>query len=240
MPKIFRLQTIDSTHKFAIRLIEKGKTEECIIIAEKQTDGIGRCGRIWESPTGNLYTSVIRKLFFSRKFGMLSLAAAAAIHNAILYYIPNNLYLHWPNDVYYKGSKIAGILIAVVDCWVVISVVINVNSTPDGVNAICIKDVSGIDDISVDGVWRKVVAELDTWLDKLCVSGFFAIKNYWLRYVNGINCKVMIKNGKDLVEGIFEGIDDSGRLVLGISGQNLFVSSGDMFLNMEGIVANYE
>ncbi|MDR2723909.1 MAG: biotin--[acetyl-CoA-carboxylase] ligase [Holosporaceae bacterium] len=241
MHKVLKLQSVDSTHKYAVRLVENGKAEECIIIAEKQTDGVGRCGRIWESPSGNLYTSIIKKLPPDTELGKLSLTVAAAVHKVLSHYVPdNNLHLHWPNDVYYRRSKVAGILIAVLDHWMIISIGVNVNSAPDIVNAISIRDISGVEVISVEEVWRSILIELDIWLEAFCVSNFLFIKNYWLRYVNEINCKVIIKNGLDSITGIFKGIGDDGRLILGKQDKDLFISSGDMFLNVEGITVNYE
>jgi BirA family biotin operon repressor/biotin-[acetyl-CoA-carboxylase] ligase len=231
---------VDSTHKFALRLIESGKAEEGAIVAAKQTSGIGRCGRTWESPSGNLYASIIRRLFLDRDWGKLSLAVACAVHKVISRYVSSDLYLHWPNDIYYKESKVAGILISIIDCWMIISIGINVHSTPDIAEAISLSDISEVKVIEIDDILKGILTELDEWLETSCVSNFSSIKNYWLRYVNEINSKVIIKNGKNSIAGFFKGIDNSGRLVLDREGKNLFISSGDMVENMKGIMVNNE
>jgi BirA family biotin operon repressor/biotin-[acetyl-CoA-carboxylase] ligase len=197
-----KLQAVDSTHKFAIRLIENGKAEELAVIAERQTSGIGKCGRPWESPSGNLYVSVIQKLSWHKDLGRLSLTVAAAIHKVIMHYIASDLYLHWPNDIYYKESKVAGILIAVVDSWIVISVGVNINSTPDIVRAVSIKDASNIEVISIDCVLKSILVELDMWFEELRVFGFLFVKNYWLRYAGEANRKVTVKDGKGFIDGL--------------------------------------
>ncbi|MDR0753219.1 MAG: biotin--[acetyl-CoA-carboxylase] ligase [Holosporaceae bacterium] len=229
-----KLQTADSTHKFAIRLIEDEKAEELAIVAEKQTSGIGKCGRSWESPGGNLYVSVIQKLLWHRDPGQLSLTVAAAVHKVISRYISDDLYLHWPNDIHYKESKIAGILIAVVNSWMVISIGVNVNSTPDIARAVSIKDVSEVGIISIDCMLKGILTELDMWFDGLRVRGFLFVKNHWLRYACEVNRKITVKDRKGLVNGLFVGIDDFGRLILRKHGRDLFISSGDMFLRGSG------
>ncbi|MDR0632475.1 MAG: biotin--[acetyl-CoA-carboxylase] ligase [Holosporaceae bacterium] len=238
--KVIKFKTIDSTHKFAVRLIEKGKATECSIIAEKQTDGIGRCGRAWESPRGNLFASIIKKSSSNSELTKLSLMIACAVHEAISHYIPDNLYLHWPNDIYYKKSKVAGMLTTVIDCWLVISAGVNVNSAPEVANAASIKDVCGGVAVPPDEVLEKILVALDKWFDNFNVLGFLYIKNYWLRYINEIDCKITIRNGLDSLTGVFRGIDDSGRLILEMDGRRLFISSGDMFSNMEGMVTYHE
>jgi BirA family biotin operon repressor/biotin-[acetyl-CoA-carboxylase] ligase len=233
--KILKLSKIDSTHKFALRSVESGRTEECVIVAESQTAGIGRCGRRWESPRGNLYCSIIRKFSPDKiESGKLSLAVACAVHSAISRYLPEDLYLHWPNDVHYKKSKIAGILIAIVEGWVIISLGVNVGSAPDG--AVSMKDAGCI--VSTEDLLENVLTELKKWLE--IQSDFGCLRDYWLRYINEINRKIIIRNGLDSLTGLFRGLDDSGRLILEWNGQHLFISSGDMFLNMEGITVNYE
>jgi BirA family biotin operon repressor/biotin-[acetyl-CoA-carboxylase] ligase len=240
MRKYIRLQIVDSSHKFAVRLIDGGKAEECVIIAKNQTDGVGRRGRLWESYEGNLFASIIKKIPQDENFGRVSLAVARAVHKAIARYVPDELYLHWPNDIYYKKSKIAGILIATANSWSVISVGADVNAAPNMPRAACLKDICGVDNISTEEVLENILIELDKCFEDLSLFGFSSIKNYWLRYINETDCKVTIRNGLDSLTGIFRGIDDSGRLILEKDGRNLFISTGDMFLNMEGIKASYE
>jgi BirA family biotin operon repressor/biotin-[acetyl-CoA-carboxylase] ligase len=230
---------VDSTHKFAIRLIETKKARECAIVAENQTNGVGRCERPWTSVRGNLFASIIKKLP-DQELGKLSLTVACAIHAAILKYIPKDLHLHWPNDVHYKKSKVSGILIAIVDDWMVISVGVNVNAAPYVADATSIAEVCGVKFISTKEVLKNILVSLEDWFNNLVVLGFSCVKNYWLRYINEMDCKVTIRNGSDSLTGVFGGIDDSGRLILKKDGRNLLVSSGDMFLNMEGIKVCYE
>jgi BirA family biotin operon repressor/biotin-[acetyl-CoA-carboxylase] ligase len=237
--KRLKLKSVDSAHKLALSLIENGKAEELAITAENQTNGIGRCERPWQSLKGNLLASVIKKVPKHREWGKLSLAVGVAVHEAISHYVSEDLYLHWPNDVYYKKSKISGILITVIDSWATISVGVNANSAPSVANAACLKDICGRE-IQTEEILNRILVGLRERFDNFEPSSFSFVKSYWLRYVNEIDRIVTIRNGLDSIVGIFRGIDDSGRLILERDGRNAFVSSGDMFLNTEGITVNYE
>ena len=237
--KILRFETIDSTHKLALKLIEEQNESSCVIVAKNQTAGIGRCGREWKSVSGNLFMSIIRELP-NEDFGQVSLTIACAVHEAISSYMTDNdLRLHWPNDIYCKNKKISGILLSIVNDKLVVSVGINVNSSPDLDTAISMRDVIG-SNVDIESVFDVVVAKIEEWIHCLESLGFFCIKSYWLRYINEINRNVIIKNGREMLSGIFEGLDDSGRLILKREDKNLRISSGDMFMNEKGITVNYD
>lgn len=229
---------MDSTHKLAIRLVEKSKAMECVLMAERQTSGIGKFGRSWESPRGNLFASLLKRFPLPQQEpGQLSLTTAAAVHKAISRYIPSNLYLHWPNDVYHQKSKIAGILITVINSWAVVSIGINVNCSPGLDNTASLKEVCGGEVVASERMLKDVLIALRGFL---YVHDFSCVKKYWLRYVDVIGHSVTVKNGENSLVGICRGVDNSGRFILENSGRNLFISSGDMFSGAEGMVVRCE
>ncbi|WGJ62185.1 biotin--[acetyl-CoA-carboxylase] ligase [Wolbachia endosymbiont of Frankliniella intonsa] len=57
--RIYHYKEVPSTNKESLGLIEKGISNETIIIADKQEEGRGRTGKSWISPEGNLYASLI-------------------------------------------------------------------------------------------------------------------------------------------------------------------------------------
>ena len=53
-------ETVDSTNRFAMGLAREGAPEGTVVLADRQTAGMGRLQRAWQSPPGcNLYLSVI-------------------------------------------------------------------------------------------------------------------------------------------------------------------------------------
>ncbi|MDR3187382.1 MAG: biotin--[acetyl-CoA-carboxylase] ligase [Holosporaceae bacterium] len=246
MISILRLKSVASTHKFALRMIESGdNTSECAIVADRQTDAIGRCGRKWVSTPGNLFVSFIKELPDYANLGQLSLTTACAVRESIASYLPNDgkLRLRWPNDVYYGESKMGGILLATLDRWLVISVGVNINPVPL-VSATSVAEAlrslgDGLAAPTSMEMMAIVSANVEKWFCDLKNRGFFYIKDHWLRYINEINCKITIKNGRESLTGMFCGVDEQGRLILEKSGRRIFVSTGDVFVNEEGIIRQY-
>ena len=77
-----------------------------VLIAEQQTGGKGRLGRVWEAPAGaSLLMSVAIELVHTDDLGLVSLAAGLAVTDVI-----PNAQLKWPNDVLLNGKKFVGIL----------------------------------------------------------------------------------------------------------------------------------
>ncbi|MDR3151403.1 MAG: biotin--[acetyl-CoA-carboxylase] ligase [Holosporaceae bacterium] len=245
--KIIRLNVIDSTHSHAVRMVTNGGLlaypDGCAIVADMQTAGVGRCHRRWLSPRGNLFASILTRMPEPEDFCKLSLAAGCAARETVLHFTenPDFLKLHWPNDIYYKNRKICGILVALADNWLIISVGINVNVSPGIESAVSIKDALESADIPLPEVLCILLKNVDYWLLQLQTLDFFCVRDYWLQNINEMRGNVVIKNGRESISGIFRNLDDRGRLILERnSGERLFISSGDLFMNAETIVVSDE
>ena len=244
-----KFKTIDSTHKYALEMISKNKAMECVIIADEQTDGVGRGERSWLSVKGNLFASLLLNTANYRfeNFGHLSLLIACAVRDSIAEYLndESQLTLHWPNDVYYNSRKISGILLAKLDNWVIVSVGLNINSVPNLKTAVSMTELKsfGVMNDRVPSSSEILDCFLDNfrnWMKNFRDSGFSNVKQYWLRHTKEVGEKVIIKNGNEFLTGTFRDIDDYGRLVLENGETRFCVSTGDMFLNPKGIKKEYD
>ncbi|WP_264376127.1 biotin--[acetyl-CoA-carboxylase] ligase [Wolbachia endosymbiont (group B) of Sphaerophoria taeniata] len=82
---IHHYKEVPSTNKEALGLIEKGISNETVIIADKQTEGRGRTGKSWISPEGNLYASlIINQEKDVSKLTELTFVTALAVGNTLL------------------------------------------------------------------------------------------------------------------------------------------------------------
>ena len=245
--RIIHLKTIDSTHLYALRLIEQSTlsvNEGVAVVADEQTNGIGRCKRRWVSEKGNLFTSIIikRPNDTTVNLGQLSLTAACSVRETILHYISpkisSNLKLHWPNDIYYQKKKISGVLLAISNNLLVVSVGINIKSSPNIARpSTCLQEILQESDIELhqQEVLSILLKNIDSWITRLYNIGFSDVRSYWLRNINDINCKVTIKNGNSVLNGFFLDINDSGKAVLEYEGKRVQISSGDLFMNQDEI-----
>ena len=107
------LPEIDSTNTELMRRAKAGQTEPVILIAEKQTAGRGRLGRQWHD-LSKRSTDTLPTLTFSLGMPLspinwsgLSLVVGVSIAQSL----HPDIGLKWPNDLWLKGRKLAGILV---------------------------------------------------------------------------------------------------------------------------------
>lgn len=103
--------TIDSTNLVAKKLAQQGEPHGTVIIAEEQTTGRGRLGRVWVSPksTGIWLSVILRPDISPFMASKLTLLGAAAVERA-LENLGINAYIKWPNDIVLNNKKVCGIL----------------------------------------------------------------------------------------------------------------------------------
>ena len=108
------LPQLDSTNSELMRRARAGQCEPVLLVAEQQTAGRGRLGRDWHSGAASDAPSQGHSLTFSlglplspRDWSGLSLAVGLSLVESL----HPDLRLKWPNDVYWQGRKLAGILI---------------------------------------------------------------------------------------------------------------------------------
>src|SRR3989338_10556485 len=107
--KIYHFKTLTSTNDKAKELLEKGK-RNFAVAAETQTKGRGRFGRKWHSSKEGLWVSVALKLKSADSLKYLTFLAAIAAVKTVRKAAKINAMLKWPNDIYYDGKKLCGIL----------------------------------------------------------------------------------------------------------------------------------
>lgn len=106
------IPVIDSTNQYLLdRLSELQSGDACI--AEYQQAGRGRRGRQWFSPFGaNLYMSMYWRLEQGPAAAMgLSLVIGIIMAEVLQALGASDVRVKWPNDLYLKDRKLAGILV---------------------------------------------------------------------------------------------------------------------------------
>ncbi len=104
--------SLDSTNSELLRR-DTPTQGAAILLAEQQTGGRGRRGRLWTSPlAANLYLSVARQFSGGlARLGGLSLVAGIAVAEALRGLGIVQAGLKWPNDVVVGDRKLGGVLI---------------------------------------------------------------------------------------------------------------------------------
>jgi BirA family transcriptional regulator, biotin operon repressor / biotin---[acetyl-CoA-carboxylase] ligase len=109
--RLLYLTSTSSTMDVARSEAEAGAPDGTVVLAEEQTKGRGRLGRVWVSPTGkNLYLTLIMRPPLER-LRSLSIVAPLAVALAVEDCTGLTPRIKWPNDVLINDRKLSGILI---------------------------------------------------------------------------------------------------------------------------------
>ena len=115
------------------RLLEPDDTEGTTVATDLQTQGRGRLGRTWETPSGRalLFSVLLHPRPPMAIWPELSLVAGDAVATALREHTEVAAELSHPNDVLIQGRKVAGILPEASVGRVVLGIGINVNQTDE-------------------------------------------------------------------------------------------------------------
>jgi len=168
------IETTNSTNTLLREYIANGNPPQYIYTGF-QTAGRGQTGNGWESQKGkNLLCSIL--LPPTEMPFMLNVAVSVAVHRAISEIGINDVTIKWPNDIYWKDKKIAGILIenAIIGNKIVHSIAgigLNINQTEwlsNAPNPVSLTQITGETyDIHqwMQRIWNQVQQTIneDTW-----------------------------------------------------------------------------
>ena len=107
------LDSVDSTNIWSLQQCRAGKTLPFACFAEEQTSGRGRRGKQWlMQADNNIAMSLSWPFVLShQQMQLLPLSISMAIVDTLENLKLGDVQVKWPNDVYVRGRKIAGILI---------------------------------------------------------------------------------------------------------------------------------
>ena len=226
----------DSTNLLAVHCIDTGLAAQGLLIgADRQSSGRGRRGRIWQSPGGGLWLSLVwRPELPRRQWPLLSLLAAVSATAALRKWYPG-IGLKWPNDVYADGHKLVGILGEEHNGVLILGIGVNINNVMlkcENFTAVSLAELYGQEVDPTDVLLALIQAFEQRYLalEQQGLSGFLA-EYQGLCLHRGKRCK-LLREGAWL-EGTDDGIDEDGRLRLNIGGQIEHISTGEV-LEIEG------
>ena len=202
-----------------------------VLIAEHQTAGRGRHGRVWSAaPRAQVTMSVGVSTVDvpTSTWGWLSLAAGVAVVDAVSGLIEGaTAGLKWPNDVLVDGGKLAGILAEVVRPAIVIGLGLNVTQAP--------QDVAGATSLLQLGVAPdrqrlagNLLRELGGRIVQWRSADPMLAADYRARSLTiGSRVRAQLPGGDEVI-GTARDVDERGQLCLDTDGGRVVVSAGDV------------
>lgn len=253
--------SVGSTSTEAAKAAQAGDSGDVWFCALQQTAGRGRRGRPWQSPHGNLAASLLVVPDVDPAIAAtLGFVAGVSLNQALAGIVPaailrtgidgadtanGRIALKWPNDVLADGAKLAGILLEAHKrpdgaMAIVVGIGVNVVEAPEGLPY----PATSLRALGLDTSAETVFGALsDAWVDAVELwdrgRGITDVLELWRRSAAGIGAEVAVNRDGDIVRGIFETIDESGRLIVRANDNSrIAITAGDVHFGTTASVRN--
>jgi BirA family transcriptional regulator, biotin operon repressor / biotin---[acetyl-CoA-carboxylase] ligase len=228
---------LPSTNDWAKDLVRQGGEHGLVVLAKRQTLGRGRMQRIWESPAGGLWMSVLIKPKLNlADAAKLTLSTGVALAKAFRALYGLEVGIKWPNDLVYKGEKIAGILGEVAGEWntvqtLILGIGVNANLKRKELSsefaATTLYELLGYE-VNLNQLGAAILLELEKEVLALEHGDAQGLRDRWMFYAVGVGNLVTVERAGEVYKGIFQGIHENGELILNQDGKELYFSSGEV------------
>lgn len=248
-------ESIGSTNTEALAAAAAGDAGGTWFVTAHQISGRGRRGRQWESPVGNLAaTLLIIPESHPTLTATLGFVAGVSLNRALSSILPKGLVkigidgadglsdgskariaLKWPNDVLADGAKLAGILLEAQKLddgrhAIAVGFGVNAVAAPQGLPY----PATSLVELGVSRDAISVFEALsDAWVDTFGVwndgRGIGDVLKQWRASAAGIGAPVAVNQNGEVLRGIFETIDDEGRLIVrSEDDRRIVITAGDV------------
>jgi len=230
-----------STNDLAREQAQNRAPEGTVVVADQQTRGRGRRGRVWESPPGlGIYLSVLLKPPLpDTPLAPLTLLAGVAAANALDSLVACSPNLKWPNDLLLKEKKTGGILCEfcpeAASPTVIVGIGLNVHQETAHFPGPLQKTATSVflatgRRLCRNDLIRAVVLELDRQYGEFLDAGAAPILSRWSARTGMFGRRVTLAQGARRVEGIALRLDAGGCLVLNTASGETAFDAGEVTL----------
>jgi len=234
MDCIHYVERTASTMDIARELARKGAPGFTVVVAGIQEKGRGRLKRVWQSPDGGLYfTMVVRPNLPPMLSPRVNFAASLILAQVIEKACNLEVRVKWPNDLLAGEKKITGMLSEMeaegdLVSFINIGIGINVNNDPpsDVDNAASIRQLTGKSHSRIEILSRF----LDQFEERMSTGSLDSIMSEWKQQTATIGKKVIVETTRGTSRGTAVDVDDNGALILETeTGERRTVIYGDCF-----------
>ncbi len=212
---LYAFRKVDSTMNMAHLMAQHDAPEGTVIWAGSQEAGRGRQGRVWESPEGGVYLSLlVRPWRPAQQLPQLSLVAGLAVAQAIQQLTTILPSVRWPNDILINHLKVAGILTEAKYGAVVIGIGINVTTPQHALPETGISLAAAGAAVDPNHLTSALCRRFAAWYDAWLAEGFAPVREALRPLMALFGQVVHITTGTTRFEGTATDLDEQGRLVV--------------------------
>jgi BirA family transcriptional regulator, biotin operon repressor / biotin---[acetyl-CoA-carboxylase] ligase len=231
------VEATGSTNADLARSATEGAEEGAVLVAEEQSSGRGRLGRVWTTPprAGLTFSILLRPTVPATSYGWLPLLFGVAAASAVRRLAEVDVRLKWPNDLLIGDRKLAGVLAEIADGAVVIgmglNVLLNREELPvETATSLAVEEAACLDR---DPLLRAVLREVDVHYREWTAAGGDAdacgLRAAYLAASATVGGRVRVElPGRPALTGQATGIDADGRLQVSTGTETTALSAGDV------------
>jgi BirA family biotin operon repressor/biotin-[acetyl-CoA-carboxylase] ligase len=238
--KVLVLDEIDSTNELAKRMIKEKPKEEILIVAENQTCGKGRMKRRWWSKKySNLLFSLLLSPKIHKSLGFsLNMAIAVSFVEAIKEKYDIDVMIKWPNDLYIRNKKLAGILMEFflqgdLLSYVVVGMGINVNWAPENTELIypatCLAREKNMY-IKREPLLIEGLKKFNRYYKEILNNKVEELYEKWQEKCMILGKEVLVREQDREIKGTALRVEKDGSLIIKVQDKELKVLFGDVSL----------
>ncbi len=224
---------IPSTNSYAIEMIQANLAEHgTTFFAHSQTAGKGQRGKKWiTEPSNNIIISSVidtSTLSLNNQF-LFSVGISLACKDFLSSYAGEETVIKWPNDIYWRDRKAAGILIENIIRgqewqWAVVGIGANINQTTFSTelkNPVSLKQITGktFDTVALS---KELCSFLDIRFQQLKQGDHKELLEEYNLHLFKRNIKVHLRKGNITFEAKIKGVNEYGQLLVEDTIQDTF------------------
>lgn len=233
------IQEIDSTNEEIKQLAQKGYPNGTTVVAETQSAGKGRLGRLWNSPTGTglWFSFLLRPQISPNQIAGITLAVGLGVCKAIRNYTNINALIKWPNDIIIGNKKLCGILTEMTTKSneienVIVGVGINVNTLkfPDEINhkATSLFLETG-KQVNRSDLFKNILLEIENYVEYYLDNPQSNIIEDYKKLCATLGKNVTVTRGNKILIGTAISISNDGDLIIkNQTGDKIYINSGEV------------
>ncbi|ALE03807.1 biotin--[acetyl-CoA-carboxylase] ligase [Bartonella ancashensis] len=239
-------ETIGSTNLVAQQRAKEGHPGYLWVTAEVQTQGRARRGRLWNSPRGNLYASLLLNDHIVHKTAsQLGFVAGVSMVEAIGEFIEDQkksidiIKLKWPNDILLEGAKSSGILLELFElpsqsCALIIGIGMNIKHHYEDAPYL----TSSMHKVGLHIEKEQLFSSLTKYFAQNYLlwkrpGGSDIIRKKWLSHSSCLGKDIKMIDGRKTILGTFDGLDyNFNCIVKQEDGQRTIVTVGDVHFGL--------
>lgn len=203
------------------------------LVADRQSAGRGRAGRMWSDGFGNFMGSTVVQLRATDPLPQtLALVAGLAVHEAVCAVAPTlvDVRLKWPNDLLAGDAKLAGILLERHQNCVVVGIGVNLAQAPELADRATASLASLGYPVRRDAFAAELAARFGDAVDRWHFGEWPLLRQQWSARAVPPGTLVSVNDSQHgKIIGAFAGIDDDGVALLRLAdGAVRAIHAGDI------------